>query len=64
MFQQGNGLYTWWSNWGGARARNVGWRIDYFLVSTALRSKVQAAFILPEVLGSDHCPVGIEIDAR
>jgi exodeoxyribonuclease-3 len=64
MFQQGNGLYTWWSNWGGARARNVGWRIDYFLVSAALRSKVEDAFILPEVLGSDHCPVGIEIDAQ
>jgi exodeoxyribonuclease-3 len=52
-------LYTWWSHWGNARARNVGWRIDYFLVSEKLKKHVSDAFILPEVLGSDHCPVGI-----
>lgn len=62
MFVAGNGHYTWWSNWGGARDRNVGWRIDYFLVSKKLKTKVKNAFILPEVLGSDHCPVGIEVD--
>jgi exodeoxyribonuclease-3 len=45
----------------GARARNVGWRIDYFLVSTALRPRLKRAFIRPNVFGSDHCPVGIEI---
>ncbi len=61
IFKQGNGFYTWWTNWGGARERNVGWRIDYFLVSESLKSKVKDAFILPEVMGSDHCPVGIEI---
>jgi exodeoxyribonuclease-3 len=61
MFAQGNGFYTWWSNWGGARERNVGWRIDYFLVSKTLKPKVKKAFILPSVFGSDHCPVGIEI---
>jgi exodeoxyribonuclease-3 len=57
----GNGYYTWWSHWQNARARNVGWRIDYFFVSKKLLPKVKKAFILPEVLGSDHCPVGIEI---
>lgn len=62
IFKKGNGLYTWWSNWGGARERNVGWRIDYFLVSKTLKSKVKDAFILPEVMGSDHCPVGVILD--
>jgi len=60
-FEQGGGHYTWWSQMGGARARNVGWRLDYFLVSQALRPKLRRAFIRPEVLGSDHCPVGIEL---
>lgn len=52
-------LYTWWTHWGHARERNVGWRIDYFLVSNKLKKHVIDAFILPEVMGSDHCPVGI-----
>lgn len=51
--------YTWWDMKTGARARNVGWRIDYFIVSEDLMSRVKNAFIMPEVLGSDHCPVGI-----
>ncbi|MDP1771895.1 MAG: exodeoxyribonuclease III [Methylobacter sp.] len=54
--------YSWWSFRAGARARNVGWRIDYVLASEALVGKVKQAFILPEIHGSDHCPVGIEID--
>ncbi len=53
--------YTWWDMQSGARARNVGWRIDYFYVSDSLRKKVESAFILPEVMGSDHCPIGIEL---
>lgn len=53
--------YTWWSAWSNARARNVGWRIDYFLVSEQLKKRVVDAFILPEVMGSDHCPVGIKL---
>ena len=61
IFKQGNGFYTWWTNWANARARNVGWRIDYFLVSGALKSKVKAANIHPKVMGSDHCPVSIEL---
>jgi len=53
--------YTWWSYRAGAREKNVGWRIDYFLVSEAFVPYVKKAFILNEVLGSDHCPVGIEL---
>lgn len=62
LFTQGNGHYSWWSNFGGARARNVGWRIDYFLVSSALKDKVTAAAIHADVMGSDHCPVSITLD--
>ncbi len=61
MFSKGNGHYTWWSHFGNARDRNVGWRIDYFFVSKSLGSKVTAATIHPEVYGSDHCPIGIEL---
>ncbi len=62
IFTQGNGHYTWWSNFSGARARNVGWRIDYFLVSQDLAPRVQAAEIHAELMGSDHCPVSITLD--
>lgn len=55
------GLYTWWSHWGQARARNVGWRIDYVMVSQTLLPFLKNARIHPEVLGSDHCPVSIDI---
>jgi exodeoxyribonuclease-3 len=60
-FEQGGGHYTWWSPLSGARSRNVGWRIDYFLLSAALRPRLKRAFIRPDILGSDHCPVGIEL---
>lgn len=56
------GAYTWWTHWANARARNVGWRIDYWLVSASLQSKLKNAAIHPDVLGSDHCPVSIEIE--
>lgn len=62
LFKQGNGYYTWWSHFANARARNVGWRIDYFLVSDALKSKVKNAQIYPEVMGSDHCPISVTLD--
>lgn len=62
LFHQGNGHYTWWTHWANARARNVGWRIDYMLVSNSLKSKVKAANIHPDVLGSDHCPVSLTLD--
>lgn len=61
IFTKGNGHYTWWSHFANARARNIGWRIDYIFVSEKLAKKVKKAEILPEVLGSDHCPVLIEI---
>ena len=60
-FTQGNGHYSWWSFRSNARARNVGWRIDYCCISPDLRARLQSAFILPEVTGSDHCPVGVTI---
>jgi len=53
--------YTWWSNMSKSRERNVGWRIDYFLVSEFMINNVEDAFILPDVFGSDHCPVGINL---
>jgi exodeoxyribonuclease-3 len=54
--------YTWWSPNPGVRARNVGWRIDYVLVSRRIRPRLRRAFIREDILGSDHCPVGIEIE--
>jgi exodeoxyribonuclease-3 len=53
--------YTWWTAWGGARQRNVGWRIDYFMISNALNDKLKDAKIHADVMGSDHCPVSIEL---
>jgi exodeoxyribonuclease-3 len=55
--------YTWWSYRAGARGKNIGWRIDYFLVSESLIPKVKDAFILNEIMGSDHCPVGLQLKA-
>jgi exodeoxyribonuclease-3 len=62
IFKQGPGYYTWWTHWANARARNVGWRIDYILVSDSLKDKVTAAETHPSILGSDHCPVSISLD--
>ena len=53
--------YSWWSYRAGARSRNIGWRIDYFCASESLRDRLQGAFIRQEVMGSDHCPVGLEL---
>ncbi len=57
----GGGHYTWWAAWGNARANNVGWRIDYILISGSLRDRLASAAIHPEVRGSDHCPVSIAL---
>lgn len=54
--------YSWWTHWANARARNVGWRIDYWLASEVLKDKITSAQIHPDVMGSDHCPVSIEIN--
>ncbi len=55
-------IYSWWSYRAGARGKNVGWRIDYFLVSESYMPNVKSAFIMNEIMGSDHCPVGIELN--
>jgi exodeoxyribonuclease III len=56
------GHYTWWSNFAKSRERNIGWRIDYFCVSKSLLPKLKRAEILPQVMGSDHCPILLEIN--
>ena len=61
MFHQEGEYYTWWPYFANARARNLGWRIDYCFTSKSLAPKVKKAFILPDVFGSDHCPIGLEI---
>lgn len=61
MFTQRNGHYTWWSHFAKSRERNVGWRIDYFLVSEALSDRVKSAEIHADQMGSDHCPISIEL---
>lgn len=60
-FEKGPGYYTWWSPFSNARERNIGWRIDYFLISPSLRPRLVNASIMKDVMGSDHCPVTIEI---
>ena len=60
-FEKEGGHYTWWSQFNNCRKRNIGWRIDYFCISKALRPQLKKAFILSDVLGSDHCPIGIEL---
>jgi exodeoxyribonuclease-3 len=61
LFTKGNGHYTWWTHWANARARNIGWRIDYFFVNEKLLPKIKSSKILSDVLGSDHCPIELEI---
>ncbi len=61
-FESGPGHYSWWSQRFGVRAKNIGWRIDYVLASPAAMKFVTGAFIHPDVMGSDHCPVGVEVD--
>jgi exodeoxyribonuclease-3 len=56
--------YTWWSLATRARERNIGWRIDYVCISEALRSRLRRAWIMDSIMGSDHCPVGIELDGE
>lgn len=61
LFHDGNGYYTWWDMKTRARDRNVGWRLDYFFVDESLRERVTDANIFPDILGSDHCPVGLTL---
>lgn len=62
MFTQGNGHYSWWSHFANSRARNVGWRIDYFLASESLKSHIKGAKIHADIMGSDHCPISVTLD--
>ncbi|MER2150001.1 MAG: exodeoxyribonuclease III [Candidatus Limivicinus sp.] len=61
LYPDRENAYSWWSYRAAARERNVGWRIDYFVVSDRLRDRIKEAFILPEIMGSDHCPVGLDL---
>jgi exodeoxyribonuclease-3 len=61
MFEKEGGHYSWWDYKTRARERNIGWRIDYFFISEDLKNQINSAFILTEVMGSDHCPIGIKI---
>ena len=64
LFETGPHHYSWWSYRFNARHNNAGWRIDYFFVSEELRDRVRGAWIQPEIPGSDHCPIGLELDTR
>ena len=61
LYPDRENAYSWWSYRAAARERNVGWRIDYFVVSNRLRDCIQDAYILPDIMGSDHCPVGLDL---
>ena len=61
LYPDKENAYSWWSYMGHAREKNVGWRIDYFIVSKSIENKIKEATIYPEIMGSDHCPVGLEI---
>jgi len=60
-FEKGPGHYSWWSQFNNCRGRNIGWRVDYFVASEKLRPALKRAWIDPQVMGSDHCPVGLEV---
>ncbi len=62
LYPEKQDVYSWWSYMGRAREKNIGWRIDYFIVSKDIESKIEEAEIYSDILGSDHCPVGLEID--
>ncbi len=64
LYPEKQEAYSWWSYMGRAREKNVGWRIDYFIVSNDIKAKIKEASIYPEIMGSDHCPVGLEIDSE
>lgn len=61
LYPDKENAYSWWSYMGRAREKNVGWRIDYFIVSNDMREEIKEATIYPQIMGSDHCPIGLEI---
>ena len=62
IYPDKEGCYTWWSYMFNSRANNAGWRIDYFLVSDRIKNNIENAYIYSEIMGSDHCPVGLDIE--
>ncbi len=62
LYPNRENAYTWWSYMGRAREKNVGWRIDYFLTSEKINSKIKETYIYDKIMGSDHCPIGLDID--
>ena len=62
LYPDKENAYTWWSYMGNARAKNIGWRIDYFLTSNRICDKIKEAYIFDKILGSDHCPIGLDIN--
>lgn len=62
LYPNKENCYSWWSYMGHSREKNVGWRIDYFIVSNSIESKIKESYIYQNILGSDHCPVGLELD--
>lgn len=62
MYPEKEGSYTWWSYMGRAREKNIGWRIDYFIVSDRIKENIKEAKIHDSIMGSDHCPVELDID--
>ena len=62
LYPEKENAYTWWSYMGQARTKNVGWRIDYFIVSNDIKEKIRDSIIYENILGSDHCPIGLEIE--
>jgi len=62
MFTKGNGHYSWWTHWAKSRERNVGWRIDYWMVSESIKNRIKSSKIHADQMGSDHCPVSIEVE--
>jgi len=62
LFNKEPAQYTWWTHWANARARNIGWRIDYFVASSSMKPAVEKAAIHPDILGSDHCPISVTLN--
>jgi len=61
LYPDRENAYTWWSYMSNARDKNVGWRIDYFIISDRINERIKESYIYPEIMGSDHCPIGLEM---
>ncbi len=61
IYPEKTDAYTWWSYFANSREKNIGWRIDYFIVSEEIKNNIKDAYIYDKIMGSDHCPVGLEL---